>query len=271
MTTAPLDDLAALLAPLHAPFTCKSLKAHNRFCMAPMSRYFAPGGVLTDDGAEALASPTDAILPTALAGEGPLLALSVEASAGEYRAGDAEHDGHDSSTVADRRNRHPEKIEALNAADRRAHHDRAEKRAHDRLLDAELREWQAEGRLARLDRVFSRDDDDAPCVLALDDAAVATSGTRWQRFEADGRAYAHTIDPRSGRPVEDAPVAVSVVAREAMPADAWATALTVLGPFDGPEFAEAMGVAAHFVERTPRGLVERMTPAFAAMMDEEEA
>ena len=52
MTTAPLDDLAALLAPLHAPFTCKSLKAPNRFCMAPMSRYFAPGGVLTDDGAE---------------------------------------------------------------------------------------------------------------------------------------------------------------------------------------------------------------------------
>ncbi len=52
MTTAPLDDLAALLAPLHAPFTCKSLKAPNRFCMAPMSRYFAPGGVLSTEGAE---------------------------------------------------------------------------------------------------------------------------------------------------------------------------------------------------------------------------
>lgn len=47
--------------------------------------------------------------------------------------------------------------------------------------------------------------------------------------------------------------------------------LTVLGPYDGPEFAEAMQIAACFVERTPRGLVERMTPAFAAMMDEEEA
>lgn len=46
------DDLAALLAPLHAPFACKSLRAPNRFCMAPMSRYFAPGGVLTEDGAE---------------------------------------------------------------------------------------------------------------------------------------------------------------------------------------------------------------------------
>lgn len=52
MSTAPLDDLAALLAPLHAPFACKSLKAPNRFCMAPMSRYFAPGGVLGEDGAE---------------------------------------------------------------------------------------------------------------------------------------------------------------------------------------------------------------------------
>ncbi|WP_394731285.1 NADH:flavin oxidoreductase [Altererythrobacter sp. GH1-8] len=49
---ASTKDLAALLAPLHAPFSCKSLKAPNRFCMAPMSRYFAPGGVLTEDGAE---------------------------------------------------------------------------------------------------------------------------------------------------------------------------------------------------------------------------
>ena len=56
-----------------------------------------------------------------------------------------------------------------------------------------------------------------------------------------------------------------------MRADAFATALMVLGPYDGPEFAEAIQIAAHFVERTPRGLVERMTPAFAAMMDEEEA
>ena len=45
-------DLAALLKPLHEPFACKSLKPKNRFCMAPMSRYFAPEGVLTEDGAE---------------------------------------------------------------------------------------------------------------------------------------------------------------------------------------------------------------------------
>ncbi len=43
---------------------------------------------LTEAGAEALAAPRDAVLPTALGGGGLLMALSVEASAGEYRAGD---------------------------------------------------------------------------------------------------------------------------------------------------------------------------------------
>lgn len=43
---------------------------------------------LSDHGAEALPHPRDAILPTQLAGDGPLLALAVEASVGEYRSGD---------------------------------------------------------------------------------------------------------------------------------------------------------------------------------------
>lgn len=43
---------------------------------------------MSDQGAEALAAPRDAILPSALGGEGPLVAMAVEASAGEYRAGD---------------------------------------------------------------------------------------------------------------------------------------------------------------------------------------
>ncbi|MDE2436273.1 MAG: helix-turn-helix transcriptional regulator [Sphingomonadales bacterium] len=43
---------------------------------------------LTADGAEALPSPREAILPTALGGEGALLALAIEAPVGQYRAGD---------------------------------------------------------------------------------------------------------------------------------------------------------------------------------------
>ena len=43
---------------------------------------------LTDAGAEALASPRDALLPTELENGAPLLCLAIETSAGEYRAGD---------------------------------------------------------------------------------------------------------------------------------------------------------------------------------------
>jgi transcriptional regulator with XRE-family HTH domain len=43
---------------------------------------------LTDAGAEPLTAPRDAILPTAIGGDGPLIAMLVEISAGEFRAGD---------------------------------------------------------------------------------------------------------------------------------------------------------------------------------------
>ena len=51
MRDTSIADLAALLKPLHQPFELKSFRPKNRFCMAPMSRYFAPGGLLTEDGA----------------------------------------------------------------------------------------------------------------------------------------------------------------------------------------------------------------------------
>ncbi|MDE2412948.1 MAG: helix-turn-helix transcriptional regulator [Sphingomonadales bacterium] len=53
--------------------------------MAETPRYVAR---LTADGAEALATPRDAILPSALAGDGDLLALAIEVPAGQYRTGD---------------------------------------------------------------------------------------------------------------------------------------------------------------------------------------
>lgn len=43
---------------------------------------------LIETGVESLNKPMDAILPTALSEEGPLMAMSVQTSAGEYRSGD---------------------------------------------------------------------------------------------------------------------------------------------------------------------------------------
>lgn len=105
----------------------------------------------------------------------------------------------------------------------------------------------------------------APCVVVLEDAAIATSGPRWQRFEAGGRELSHTLDPRSGAPVVDAPAAVSVLAASAMQADAWSTALTVLGLEGGHAFASAHGLAARLLP-ADAAAPPRLTPAFEACL-----
>ncbi len=68
--------------------------------------------------------------------------------------------------------------------------------------------------------------------LRLIDKAVATSGLQQRFFEIDGRRYSHIIDPRTGRPAEQAPC-VTVIANNGLTADAWATILSVLTVEDG--------------------------------------
>lgn len=108
-------------------------------------------------------------------------------------------------------------------------------------------------------------DDGDPCVVTLDDAAIATSGPYWQRVEVNGRELSHTIDPRIGAPVGDASAAVSVIAGSAMLADAWSTALTVMGPEAGAAFAAARGLAARLLPADAHAR-PLMTPAFEACL-----
>ncbi|WP_175402506.1 FAD:protein FMN transferase [Xanthomonas graminis] len=120
--------------------------------------------------------------------------------------------------------------------------------------------------------VESAPDEDAqaatpPRVLALDGRAVATSGDRWHRFEQDGQCYSHTLDPRSGTPIAASLAAVSVVAADAMRADAWATALSVLGADAGMACAERERLAARFLLRDGERVQERLSSAFAALLD----
>jgi len=89
-------------------------------------------------------------------------------------------------------------------------------------------------------------------VLTLPDerSAVATSGTYQHFFSADGRRYAHVLDPRTGRPVEHALVSATVLHTDGALADAWSTALLCLGPDDAMRVATDEGLAAIlFVER----------------------
>lgn len=101
-----------------------------------------------------------------------------------------------------------------------------------------------------------------PCVLALEDCAVATSGDRWHHYLRAGQRYTHTIDPRRGRPIAHAPVAVSVIAETAMLADAWATALSVLDRDAGFELANQQALGLRHVWRDVHGIHARMNDAF---------
>ena len=110
-----------------------------------------------------------------------------------------------------------------------------------------------------------------PTVVALCGLAVATSGDYRRYYVAEGRLLSHTLDGAAGRPIDNGLASVTVLHASAMKADAYATALTVLGPDEGPAFAEAMQLAAHFLLRSEQGPIERMSPAWIAMMDEDEA
>lgn len=99
-------------------------------------------------------------------------------------------------------------------------------------------------------------------VIRVTDTSVATSGDYRNFFEYGGKLYSHTIDARSGRPVEHTLAAVTVVAESAAEADALATALLVLGPGDGLAFAEAMGVAGYFLVRRDDDIEATSTSSF---------
>ena len=89
----------------------------------------------------------------------------------------------------------------------------------------------------------------ANTVIALCGLAVATSGDFRRCYAIDGQRHAHTIDPRSGAPLRNDVAAVTVVAREAVLADALSTVLMVLGPEAGAAWAEARSIAARFLQR----------------------
>ncbi len=90
-------------------------------------------------------------------------------------------------------------------------------------------------------------------VLALQDAAVATSGDYRHWVEVQGCRLSHTMDPGRGAPLIASPASVTVVARTCAEADAWATALMVLGPDTGAAFARKASLDALFLLRDDDG------------------
>lgn len=93
-------------------------------------------------------------------------------------------------------------------------------------------------------------------IAALCSHSLATSGTRFRD---------HLIDPQTALPAAGGLVSVSVLAPLCMDADAWATALFILGSDNGMEMADRHGLAAMFVVRHEERFSERPSRALLAM------
>ncbi len=93
-------------------------------------------------------------------------------------------------------------------------------------------------------------------VMEITDTAIATSGDYRHSVVLNGEHHAHTMNPALGGPARNRLAAVTVLASSCMLADAWATALLVLGEEAGIELAQTRGMDALFVLRDGEGFQE---------------
>lgn len=99
-------------------------------------------------------------------------------------------------------------------------------------------------------------------IVALQNRAIATSGDYRNFVEVDGRKYSHTFDPRTLKPVRHNLASVSVIADNAMLADALATALMVMGEKQAYDFAIKHNLPVYLIIRAADGYEIRFTKQF---------
>ena len=118
--------------------------------------------------------------------------------------------------------------------------------------------------IAGLDSADPREDR-AAARLELAHAALSSSGDMVRFVELDGRRYSHIVDPRSGAALEQRSLA-SVLAPDGIHADAWATALSVLGVPGLTRLEGEPGLAGRLVVHGAQGLELFESPAFRAAL-----
>jgi len=101
-------------------------------------------------------------------------------------------------------------------------------------------------------------------VVSLSDRAISTSGSYRKFYEENGIRYSHTINPADGYPVKHTLLSVSVLADDCITADAFATALMVMGVEKARAFLEKhTDLEAYFISSTSEGgLSVYCTPGF---------
>ncbi|MCA1744467.1 MAG: FAD:protein FMN transferase [Bacteroidales bacterium] len=106
-------------------------------------------------------------------------------------------------------------------------------------------------------------------IIEVSGRALATSGNYRNFYIDNGKKYAHTIDPRTGYPVEHSLLSASIIAPTCMEADAYATACMVMGLEASKELISRLpNIEACFIYHTEEGDQVFMTDGFEALVVE---
>ena len=115
------------------------------------------------------------------------------------------------------------------------------------------------------------DERNIQAIVTLQDMAISTSGSYRKYYEENGIRYSHTIDPATGYPVKHSLLSVSVLAKDCMTADAYATAFMVMGVDKGKEFLKKHPrLEAYFIYSAPDGTMKTYyTHGFKKLLQED--
>ncbi|MDO4286935.1 MAG: FAD:protein FMN transferase [Eubacteriales bacterium] len=84
-------------------------------------------------------------------------------------------------------------------------------------------------------------------ILSITDVAVVTSGDYERYFESNGKRYCHIFDPQTGYSAETDIRSVTVVSQDSASADAYSTALFVMGYDAARSFCQENRIEAVFI------------------------
>ncbi len=105
-------------------------------------------------------------------------------------------------------------------------------------------------------------------IVNLPAGAMATSGDYRNYFKLQGKRYSHILDARTGYPVAHQLASVSVFHQSAAQADAWATALMIMGEVEGFRLAQSIELAAYFTYKDGEHFKTMHTMQFTPLLME---
>lgn len=104
-------------------------------------------------------------------------------------------------------------------------------------------------------------------IIELNNLSMATSGNYRNFFDYNGRRYSHTINPKTGWPIDNGIISMTVIDTSCMTADGLATGFFVMGPEQALKRANELNIAIYFLVSEQGQIKEYFSTSFAQLVN----